>query len=597
MTSWMRNQLTKLYNAVSEPVTAATRDALAERLQGVPKTTSLLYSRMMENIGYGQERLKDVVEKEAEEEEQQQEEDVDLTLHEHERPLKGAYRSFVISGTPQTDIDSYFDQTKPHVKTLIKNQVKEMGSAKIIMTLWVRWEKPIESLIELDPEDSEDDQDIGGNVDDKGRPGSSLNPNPKEMDKPEKEEMNNKLNEWYGWLVDHVPMPIKKASGKTFLKAKNSMLGLYGVKMASKGDAENQKQTEDNTSHKNEGDNYIRVEMPFNSLMTEFFQASDISDLIQRMFVHIKTQVENPKMPESGFSIDKITHLYINFYRLVMTRGSSYNELPEWIKSKKAVINPQNKDEECFKWAAIAALHHEEIKNKFERISLLKPYENRYNWKGLEFPVSIKKIDKFEKNNPGIAVNVLFSNNKNQNIYTARRSERNVKCKKQVNLLMIVDGEKRYYTAIKDIYRLLSKLNGKTRRTYHFCMNCLNGFRTESARDKHYEYCSSNGHVMVKMSTEKEKWLKFHDGQYQFMLPFILYADFEGIFKPVDEPYRDKMNTMKTERKVKASYTEKTNTHVPSGWCVHSTFACGDVLDPLKMYRGKDCVEKFVECI
>ena len=31
MTSWVRNQLTKLYNAVSAPV-AATRDALAERL-------------------------------------------------------------------------------------------------------------------------------------------------------------------------------------------------------------------------------------------------------------------------------------------------------------------------------------------------------------------------------------------------------------------------------------------------------------------------------------------------------------------------------------------------------------------------------------
>ena len=244
---------------------------------------------MMENMGYGQERLKDIVEKEAEEEEQQQEEDVDLTPHEHERPLKGAYRSFVISGTPQTDIDSYFDQTKPHVKTLIKNQVKEMGSAKTIITLWVRQKKPIDPLIELDPEDLEDDQDIGGNVDDKGRPGSSLNPSPKEMDKPEKEEMNNKLSEWYGWLVDHVPKPIKKASGKTFLKAKNSILGLYGVKTATKGDAENQKQTEGNTSHKNEGNNYIRVEMPFNSLTTQFFQASDINDLMQRMFAHIKT--------------------------------------------------------------------------------------------------------------------------------------------------------------------------------------------------------------------------------------------------------------------------------------------------------------------
>ena len=89
-------------------------------------------------MGYGQETLKEIVEKEAEEEEQQQEEDIDLTPHEHERALKGAYRSFVIPGAPKTDIDSYFDQTKPHIRTLIKNRLKEMGSAKIIMTFWVR---------------------------------------------------------------------------------------------------------------------------------------------------------------------------------------------------------------------------------------------------------------------------------------------------------------------------------------------------------------------------------------------------------------------------------------------------------------------------
>ena len=57
------------------------------------------------------------------------------------------------------------------------------------------------------------------------------------------------------------------------------------------------------------------------------------------------------------------------------------------------------------------------------------------------------------------------------------------------------------------------------------------------------------------------------------------------------------MNRMKAGRKGKASYTEKINTYVPLGWCVHSTFAYGDVPDPLKMYRGKDCVEKFVEYI
>ena len=327
----------------------------------------------------------------------------------------------MIPGTPKTVIDSYFDQTRPHIKTLIENQLKEMGSAKIIMTLWVIWKMPIKPLTELDPEDEKNAQKLDDGI---------------------------------------------------------------------------------------TGDNYIRVEMPFNSLMTEFFQGSDANDLIQHMLAHIKTQVENPRMPESGFSLDKIMHLYINFHRLALTRDNSYTELPKWIKSKKAVINPQNKDEECVKWTVIEALHHKDIKHHPKRISLLRPYENQYNWKGLEFPASIKKIDKFEKNNLGIAVNMLFRNKKipKKNIYTIDRSEHNVKCKKQVNLLMIVDGEKRHYTAIKSVSRLLKSLNATHKGAYHFCMNCLNGFRTKSARDKHYEYCSSNGHVKVNMSTEEEKW-------------------------------------------------------------------------------------------
>ena len=55
------------------------------------------------------------------------------------------------------------------------------------------------------------------------------------------------------------------------------------------------------------------------------------------------------------------------------------------------------------------------------------------------------------------------------------------------------------------------------------------------------------------------------------------------------------MNTRRVKRKSKASYTEKINTHAPSGWCVYSTFAYGDASDPLKMYQDKDCVEEFVE--
>ena len=160
----------------------------------------------------------------------------------------------------------------------------------------------------------------------------------------------------------------------------------------------------------------------------------------------------------------------------------------------------------------MAALHHEEIAKDPQRISKLQHYDDQYNWNGTELPLAIQKIGKFERNNQGIAVNVLF--NKKESIYTARRSDLNGKCRKKVNLLMIVDAENRHYTAIKNMFSLLSRLNAKSNRAYHFCMNCLNGFWTVSIRGKHYEYCSSNGHVKIKMLSEKEKWLKFHDEQY-----------------------------------------------------------------------------------
>ena len=77
---------------------------------------------------------------------------------------------------------------------------------------------------------------------------------------------------------------------------------------------------------------------------------------------------------------------------------------------------------------------------------------------------------------------------------------------------MTVDGENRHYTAIKNISRFLSKLNGKSSHAYSFCMNHLNGFWTVSSRDKQEEDCSNNGYIQVKVPSDKEKWLKFDDG-------------------------------------------------------------------------------------
>ena len=136
----VKSKLSKLHKWLDDHVPKPIKNAVDKAFLRLKNSILRLYDG-------AKNTLKDIVEKEAEEE-QQQEEDVDLTPHEHERALKGAYRSFVIPGAPKTDIDSYFDQSKPHIKTLIRNQLKEIGAAKIIMTLWVRWKKPIMPLIE-----------------------------------------------------------------------------------------------------------------------------------------------------------------------------------------------------------------------------------------------------------------------------------------------------------------------------------------------------------------------------------------------------------------------------------------------------------------
>ena len=70
--NYFRNAISKLYDAVSAPV-ATTRDALAERLESVRDSVSLLYRKTKERLGYG-ETLKEIVEEEAEKEHEEDQE-------------------------------------------------------------------------------------------------------------------------------------------------------------------------------------------------------------------------------------------------------------------------------------------------------------------------------------------------------------------------------------------------------------------------------------------------------------------------------------------------------------------------------------------
>ena len=198
------------------------------------------------------------------------------------------------------------------------------------------------------------------------------------------------------------------------------------------------------------------------------------------IITHMKMQIENPTLLNSRFRFDEVLFLDANFHRLNLTRGSSYLPLPDWIAQKKAIINPQNDDKECFKWSVIAASKWVDIKFHPECVSNVKRFENNYNWSGLEFPAAINKIGVFKRKND-VSVTVLAL--KGPEVYIARKPK--CKASKNVNLVLITDGEHRHYMVIKSLSRLLGSKNSKHTNKQYFCLNCLQGFHSEQSRDKH----------------------------------------------------------------------------------------------------------------
>ena len=226
----------------------------------------------------------------------------------------------------------------------------------------------------------------------------------------------------------------------------------------------------------------------------------------------------------------------------------------------------------------ITALHHKKIKFNPERISSLTKFEDNYDWTGLDFPTPINGFREFEKRN-NIGIHVLGLDEKD--IYILRRCNYRPGQKVAI-LLLITDEEKKHYTVVKSLSRLLRSSNSKCKCKQHFCLNCLQGFSLEESRDKHLEYCSDNEAVKVEMPPGNS-FIEFHDGQYQFIVPYAMYADLESIIQPMEE------TTINPE----GSYTKDISKHIPSGFCVYSKFASDEVRNSLKLYRGKDCVEVF----
>ena len=299
---------------------------------------------------------------------------------------------------------------------------------------------------------------------------------------------------------------------------------------------------------------YREDEAHFRTKTKRVLESTNIEKLVKDNINKINLDIDKYQQNGSGWSFMSMKKLEINLAQYSPVRGSSYIDLPKWIKLKKAIINPKNKDDKCFLWCVLRHLHMKLRDN--ERISDLKKYEDELVTKGLTFPMDVKDIKKFEKLNPNLpSILVLAVEGKSFQILKPPKDSL-----KSINLFLVTEEGKSHYTLIKNLSRLISSLLTTTRVAggVFICKRCLCHFKVKRMFESHVKYCNHNKAVRVIMPP-KDKFISFDHDNNKYPIPFVIYADFECFTKPVHN----------CQPNPSQSYNFEYQKHEPSGFCFY----------------------------
>ena len=284
-------------------------------------------------------------------------------------------------------------------------------------------------------------------------------------------------------------------------------------------------------------------------------EATDPHEIYNEMMDEIEEEIQKVEQAEgSGWVFLEVENLTLHTDIWDPIKGSSYIDLPKELKNKNAIINMKNEDNnKCFLWCVLRALNPSKDKHPSRIDKDLKSKENTLNMEGIEYPVSLKDINRFEKQNLDISISVL-GYSKDERIYPLRISKY-TKAKKEderkhnIVLLLIKKGDNSHYCYVNNLSALLSSQVNKHKSKLYFCLNCLSGYDDPEKLEKHKEYCSEEESIKINMP-KPDTYIKFKNYLYSERAPFAIYADFESILKPLDtcEPDPNKSYTHKYQK-------------------------------------------------
>ncbi|CAG9840781.1 unnamed protein product [Diabrotica balteata] len=257
----------------------------------------------------------------------------------------------------------------------------------------------------------------------------------------------------------------------------------------------------------------------------------------------------------------------VNINKFSSISASTYIRLPTPLARKHAILNIENKDNKCFAWSVMAAVFP--ATGNPTKPESYPPYDTLLNFEGIDFPMKLKDIKKFETLN-NISVNVYGLES---NFVT----------------------NKRQYEIVGPLHvETCKKSKNKKPSKGYLCDGCLQFFVSEEKLNNHQK--SDCSHIYTKLPTTQpkinklgeigpENILKFINLQKMLPVPFVIYADFESLLKPIDctEPFSGN------------SYFVKIAEHQAYSFAFYLKCSYDDSLSKLIKYEGKDAPKVFIQ--
>ena len=379
----------------------------------------------------------------------------------------------------------------------------------------------------------------------------------------------------------------------------------------------------------------------------EIINETEIEKKIKAEVFFMNQALPKKQMQGSGFVLMRVLTHELQISKYVPLKADGWIELPAVLKNKKAIVNPKNTDNQCFKWAVLAGIM--QPTNHPERVTQYALFVDDWDWSMLEWPVSLNQIPKFEEKN-NISVNVYgckvkkhvdksynYKVDEDGKEWIQYDGEQWVECTKanikhyetcaprlyhkskltkaehNIDLLLHEQGSKQHYCWIKHFSRFARQSSDHGHGKAECCRYCFKTFRSDFDRcpkgkprkdwqttqqmlDEHLDGgCRKLTDVPPTMPDPDETnpmkptypFMHFKNDYKKLRAPFVIYADFEALTVPINSCAPDPQK----------SYTEAYQNQTPCGYCYHIVCADPAVTFEPVVYRGPDSITRFIKAL